>query len=361
MHTTPAEPVRALWTAAPAVATARILIVDDQEQNVTVLGRILKRAGYLKVESTSDPRRAIELCESRTPDLVLLDLHMPELDGFAVLEQLRRVAAADSYLPVLMLTGDGSAEVKLRALAAGATDFLAKPFDATEVILRIRNLLETRHLYRLLRVQNTHLEARVRERTEALESSQLEILERLAEAGEYRDDDTGRHTQRVGELSAALAAAMNLPAATVEVIRRTAPLHDIGKIGIPDIILLKPSPLTASERAVMETHAEIGAKILTGGRSELIRAAEEIARHHHERWDGTGYPGGLRGNAIPVAARIVAIADVFDALTHDRPYRSAWPVAAAMAEIVAHRGTQFDPDFVDAFVGLSSEARGSAS
>ena len=326
-----------------------------------LLGRILKRAGYDRVESTSDPRRAAALCESLNPDLVLLDLHMPGLDGFAVLEELRRASPADSYLPVLMLTGDGSAEVKLRALAAGATDFLSKPFDATEVVLRIRNLLETRHLYRLLRVQNTHLEARVRERTQALEDSQLEILERLANAGEHRDDDTGRHTQRVGQLSAALAHAMQLPAPFIEVIGRTAPLHDIGKIGIPDSILLKPSPLTADERAVMESHSEIGAKILAGGRSALIRSAEEIALHHHERWDGTGYPHRLRGAAIPVAARIVAIADVFDALTHDRPYRAAWPVEAAMKEIVAHRGTQFDPDLVDALVRLAPPAGGPAS
>ena len=345
------EHLRALLAAPPA-ARARIVVVDDQEANLRLLRHILHRAGYPEVETTSDPHAALALCERFQPDLVLLDLHMPRLDGFAVLEQLRRATTREIYLPVLMLTGDATTEAKLRALASGATDFLAKPFDATEVMLRIRNLLETRSLYRQLRNQNTALESRIRERTRDLEDAQREILERLADAGEFRDDDTGRHTHRVGELAAAIARELGLSAEMCMIVRQSAPLHDVGKIGIPDHILLKAGPLTAEEHDVMKSHTTIGARILGNGRSSLIRAAEEIALSHHERWDGTGYPQGLAGASIPLVARIVAVADVFDALTHDRPYRPAWPTPRAAAEIEAGRGTHFAPEVVDAFLRL---------
>jgi putative two-component system response regulator len=333
---------------------ARILIIDDQPANVTLLRRVLSKAGYHEVQSITDPSQAVVLYEAYHPDLVLLDLHMPGMDGFAVLERLRSLTVRGTYLPILVLTGDHDPLKRRQALAAGATDFLAKPFDIVEVVLRIRNLLETRHLHRLLSNQNAVLEAGVRQRTRELEEAQGEILARLAAAAEHRDDDTGRHTFRVGQLSAAIAETLGLPSETIELIRGAAPLHDVGKIGVPDHILLKSGKLTAEEFAVMRTHTTIGAAILAGGRSPLVIEAEQIALNHHERWDGTGYPHALRGDAIPLGARIVAVADVFDALTHERPYRPAWPLARVMDEMRAQSGHHFDPAVVAAFLTHST-------
>ncbi len=331
--------------------SARILIVEDEEPNVRLLERILGGAGFTDVRSTTDPFRVSELYVEHQPDLVLLDLRMPGRDGFAVLEDLAALAADERYLPVLILTGDASAGVKVRALSLGAKDFLAKPFDVEEVLLRIRNLLETRSLYRSLEEQNAALECRVRERTRALEETELEVLERLSAAAEFRDDDTGQHTQRVGELAARLAGAIGLPAAQVELIRLAAPLHDVGKIGVPDSVLLKPGKLTPAEFEVMKAHTLVGARLLSGGRSALVTMAERVARSHHERWDGLGYPDGLSGEQIPIEARIVAVVDVLDALSHARPYREAWPMAKVLDLIRAGRGTHFDPTLADALLG----------
>jgi putative two-component system response regulator len=333
----------------------RILIVDDQETNVELLQRILARAGYTDVVSTTDPRRAVALVHEAAPDLVLLDLHMPHLDGFGVMEALAAGMPPSAYLPILCLTADVSREVRERALGSGARDFLTKPFDRTEVLLRIRNLLETRSLYQEVARHRDALEAKVRERTRALEAAQGEILERLAQAAEMRDDDTGQHTRRVGETSAVTARALGMDEDTVELVRRAAPLHDVGKIGIPDAILLKPGLLTPEERAVMRTHTTLGARILARGRNAVMAMAEQVALCHHERWDGGGYPRGLRGEEIPLAARIVAVADFYDALASDRPYRAAWPIPRVLAEIEAGIGSHFDPDVAAAFLRAHAE------
>ena len=343
-----------------AFQRARILIVDDQQENVALLTRMLSQAGYRDIQGTTESRRVEMLYEAFHPDLVILDLHMPAMDGFAVLERLRARTARSTYLPILVLTGDHDPSNRRRALGAGATDFLAKPFDIVEVMLRIRNLLETRHLHQLLWNQNVGLEERVRQRTSELEQAQGEILARLAAAAEHRDDDTGRHTLRVGQLSAVLAEALGLPRDLVEVIRAAAPLHDVGKIGVPDQILLKVGRLTPEEFAVMKTHTTIGAAILAGGSSPLVVEAEGIALSHHERWDGRGYPNGLEGDEIPLGARIVAVADVFDALTHARPYRPAWPLEQVLDEMRAQRGRQFDAAVVDAFLAQPQWGRETA-
>ena len=348
MHETPG----AAGTPRAASPDAQILVVDDQESNVRVLHRILTRAGYTNVRSTTDSRRVATLCAEDPPDLVLLDLHMPGRDGFLVLEDLAPYTSGGGHLPVIMLTGDASTEMKRRALAMGAKDFVAKPFDGAEVLLRIANLLETRLLYRALAHQNSVLEATVQERTRELEASRLEVLERLAVAAEFRDDETGRHTQRVGELASRLARAHGLPAAQVQLMRLAAPLHDVGKIAVPDGVLRKPGRLTPDEFAVMRTHTVLGAQMLSGGGSALITLAAQVAECHHERWDGSGYPHGLAGDIIPIEARLVAVADVMDALSHDRPYRAAWPLAEVFAEIRRGRGTHFDPDVVDTFFRL---------
>jgi len=321
---------------------AAILIVDDQQPNIRLLERILHLAGYTNVRGTRDPREIGALCRELSPDLILLDLHMPYVSGLTVLQQLEEHIRKDTFLPILVITADPLPETRQKALAAGATDFLTKPFDPTEVLLRIRNLLETRFLYH-------EMEKRVQERTRQLEVAQLEMLHRLALASDSRDDTTGRHTQRVGCLSAALARLAGLPEEQVELIGRAAPLHDIGKIGIPDRILLKPGPLTAEEFEQTKAHTVIGGRILGGSTIPALQLADQIALYHHERWDGTGYHG-LRGEQIPREARIVALADVFDVLTHSRPYKAAWPVDQALAEIESQSGRHFDPDLVELFV-----------
>ena len=331
-----------------AFRNARILIVDDERDNIDVLQRILARAGFTRVESTTDSREAASLYVKHRPDLILLDLHMPHLDGLGVMAQLSEIAEA-TYLPILILSGDVTPEARREALSSGAKDFVSKPFQSDEILLRIRTQLETRFLYLQIQSQNQLLEVKVRERTRALEEAQVEIIERLAMAAEFRDDNTGQHTQRVGQMSALVARQLGMPDTQVSLIRRAAPLHDVGKIGVPDRILLKVGKLTSEEFEVVKTHTAIGARLLSGGKFPLLRVAEEIAFSHHERWDGTGY-AGIVGHEIPLAGRIVAVSDVFDALTQHRPYKAAWPVQDAIAEIDRQRGRQFDPGIVDAFL-----------
>lgn len=337
-----------------ANATRQVLIIDDDVMMGSVLTRVLQSAGLSRIEAVQDAQRGVELFQRLAPDLVFLDLHMPGVDGFGVLEQLRQLYPEGIPAPIVMLTGDTSVPRRCRALELGARDFLLKPFDATEVVLRTRALLDTRRLEQALASQNRQLEARVAERTRELEASQLEMLKRLAVAAELRDDDTGLHTQRVGGLSGELALALGLSPAHAGMIALAAPLHDIGKIGIPDAILLKPGKLTTEEFALMRTHAATGARILSGGRSPLMCLAESIALRHHERWNGEGYPGGLTGSDIPIEARVVALADFFDALTHERPYRPAIPVNETIDMIRRLNGSHFDPEIVAAFLSLAA-------
>jgi putative two-component system response regulator len=341
---------------------ARILIVDDEEINIRLLRQILEPVGYRHLASTTDSREVLALAGAFEPDLILLDIKMPHLDGHAVLDQLRSDGPSDSDVPVLVLTSDGSRENMRRALSNGAQDFLAKPLSPVEVRLRVRNLLETRFLHRSLRQHNALLEQRVCERTadlvrrtEELVEARAEILERLGRAAEFRDDATGRHTQRVARNAALVAGRLGLPEEDVELIRRAAPLHDIGKIGVPDGVLLKQGRLSPAEFEMMKTHTVIGADILAGSAVPLLEVGREIAASHHEWWDGSGYPYGLAGDVIPLAGRVVAAADVFDALTHERPYKPAWAPHAAIAEIRRGSGVHFDPQVAHAFVRLFDE------
>jgi putative two-component system response regulator len=341
-------------TFDPILTKARILIVDDEPANVALLINALSIAGFTALYSTLDPRQVRELVDTCHPDLILLDLHMPHVDGITLLTQLRS-ENSNRYLPVVVLTADATPQAKRDALTAGATDFLAKPLDLTEVTLRVRNHLHARHLHRLLDDYNQLLEQRVAERTAELEASQREIVERLALAGEYRDDTTGGHTRRVGRLSSLIATQLGLPQHEIEVIRLATPLHDLGKIGIPDQILLKPGRLTPDEYDQIKAHVSIGASILSGGTSPVLKLAEQVAFTHHEHWDGTGYIG-LQGTQIPLASRIVAVADVYDALTNARPYKAAWNQQEAIAEIARLRGSHFDPTIVDAFLIAAADA-----
>jgi putative two-component system response regulator len=308
-------------------SAARIVIVDDEPANVRLLERILQQAGYTDLTSTTDPRDALALCKETEPDLILLDLHMPHVDGFAVMAELRPLLADDNYLPILVLTADITRDAKQRALSGGAKDFLTKPIDSIEVVLRIKNLLDTRFLHLQLQDQNVILEEKVRVRTHELEEARMEILDRLARAAE------------------------------VELIGRVAPLHDVGKIGIPDAILLKADRLTVEEFEVMKTHTTIGADILAGSRFPLLQLAQEIALTHHERWDGAGYPRGLKGEAIPLAGRIVAVVDAFDAMTHDRPYRKALSTQAAWEIFWEGAGAQWDAGLVEALASTQTTVK----
>ncbi len=326
-----------------------ILVVDDEPANVRLLQRILGREADFECDSTLDPREAMPMCEARRPDIVLLDVNMPHLDGMTLLGTFAERFPSRVLLPIVVLTADATPETKHCALRAGASDFLTKPLDAVEVVLRVRQHLERRRLHAELTEHNELLEERVRARTRDLEEAQVEIVDRLARATELRDDDTGEHVGRVAAMTGAIARAMGLPEDEARLLEQAVRLHDVGKIAVPDRVLLKPGPLDAKERRAMQAHAEDGGRILGGSRFELLRRAEEIARSHHERWDGTGYPVGVAGAAIPLAARIAAVADVFDALTSERPYKPAWTRSRAVEEILRGAGSHFDPRVVEAF------------
>lgn len=340
--------------------SARVVAVDDEQANLDLLRRILEPVGYENLATLTDPREVLPLCRDDEPDLLVLDLMMPHLDGFELHQRLADELPGFTYVPVLFLTADDSREVQEKALSLGGHDFLTKPLSPREVRIRVRNLLTTRALHRELHEMNRELDARVRQRTTELEEARIEILERLALAAEYRDDQTGEHIQRVGRTAARIARELGLDDEKVEHIRRAAPLHDVGKIGIHDSILLKPGQLTDREFDRMETHTLIGADILGGSRFPLLRTAARIARHHHEWWSGAGYPDGLSGEEIPLSARIVAVADVFDSLTHDRAYKDAWDIPTALSFLEKRRGEQFDPRVVDAFLRIRAEEKGDA-
>lgn len=331
--------------------TDRILVVDDEPANTVLLEALLHRWGYEDVLVTNDSRKALPLCESFRPDIVLLDLHMPDPDGFEIMRQLPD-GADEVRVPVLVLTADASRHTKRDALASGAHDYVTKPFDADEVKLRVSNLLRTRHLEIEAHEHHRYLKARVAERTKEVEEARRETLVKLAIASEFRDDAVGDHIFRVSRTTGLLAECLSLEPPVVNLLREAATLHDVGKIGIPDSILLKPGPLDDAEKETMREHTRLGARILGETRSQVLAAAAEISLTHHERWDGGGYPAGLSGNLIPLSGRIVAVADVFDALIQARPYKEAWPIEKAVEEVRSQAGAAFDPTLVEAFMSL---------
>jgi putative two-component system response regulator len=337
-------------TAPRDPTDATIVFVDDEEVNLTLLGRILRRQGYERLVSSDDPRRVPDLVAEHGADLLITDIHMPGLDGMELISQVVAARPEDDWFPIAVITADLSPEAEKEALSRGAKDFITKPFKAIQIQLRVRNLLQTRFLHEALRRHNERLEDLVQDRTRELETARLDLLERLALAAEFRDYVTGRHTQRVGELAALLATELGMRRDQIELLRRAAPLHDVGKIGIPDAILLKPGRLDGEEYATMKEHVDVGVRLLAEGQSELMILAEQVALTHHERWDGSGYPRGLAGDDIPLVGQIVAVADVFDTLVNVRPYKSAWPVEAAVAEIRRKSGSWFAPRLVEAFM-----------
>lgn len=336
------------------LANAPILIVDDNDANILLLENILRQRGYRNVVACNDPYQVTALHNEHQFAIILLDMQMPGLDGLGVMNALR-AAAPERYLPVLIITAQTDSELRLRALSLGARDYITKPLVVAELSQRIRNLLEVELAYRDRLAQAAILEAKVRERTRELEESQKEILHRLALAGEYRDNETGNHVQRVSRSSKALALAVGVNEDAAEMIFHASPMHDVGKIGIPDDILLRPGRLEGRDLQIMRTHVEIGGKILDEHNAPVMKMAHAIAMAHHERWDGKGYPQGLSGNGIPLEARIVAICDVFDALTSVRPYKPAWPIDDAVNYVREQAGMHFDPELSKAFLGILPE------
>jgi len=337
---------------------AHILIVDDEASNVLLLQRILDMAAYKQVKSTQDPRQVIEMFRQQAFDIVLLDLNMPYMDGYDVMQQLQ-IEAGENMPMILMLTAQHAQEYRQRALDNGALDYVTKPFDAKELLSRIRNLVDVKLARNFIHQQKELLKKEVAQRTYELEQrtaelheTRLQVVRRLGRAAEYRDNETGFHIVRMSKMAALLGEAAGMNEYFCDLLLNAAPMHDIGKLGIPDNILLKPGKFDAEEWAIMQTHSQIGADILSGDDSELLKMAEEIALTHHEKWNGKGYPNGLAGENIPLAGRLCALSDVFDALTSVRPYKKAWTVEKAVELIKTESGKHFDPTLVELFIKL---------
>ena len=331
------------------IKEAKILIVDDQPANVTLIEKMLDIDGYINVISTTDPTQVEGLYLEQNSDLVLLDLNMPVMDGYQVLSKIREVDP--DYPPIIVLTAQSDRESRIKALDLGARDFLA-PFDRIELMTRIRNMLEVRIMTTAMKNQNKILDGMVKERTKELNDTRLEVIHRLGRAAEYRDDMTGFHIIRMSRYSQLLGLAVGMDETEAETLLNASPMHDIGKIGIPDYVLLKPGKLDPDEWKIMKTHVDIGVEILAGSDSVLMNMAAEVAQNHHEKWDGSGYPCGLVGEEIPITGRVVAVADVFDALTTERPYKKAWPIEEAVEFLREQKGKHFEPKLVELFIEI---------
>lgn len=330
------------------ILNSRIMVVDDTRPNIDLLESVLTAQGYQSILCITDSRQATSMYMVYKPDLVLLDLNMPYYDGYEILHQFRKIE--DSYIPVLVLTAQHDNESRIRALKSGAQDFLTKPFDKIETLTRIRNLLTVRLMHNRIKDQNVILEKKVQERTIELQETRLEIIHRLGRAAEYRDNETGEHIVRLSNMVYKLALFAGMDDMQAKLLLDTSPMHDIGKIGVPDNILLKPGKLSTEEWEIMKRHTTIGAKLLEGHDSVLMKSARTIALTHHEKWNGTGYPKGLAKSQIPFEARLVGIVDVFDALTTHRPYKNAYPVDVAASIIQKEREQHFDPEITDIFI-----------
>jgi putative two-component system response regulator len=330
---------------------ARILVVDDEASNIRLMKKTLGGHGYQNVCVTQDPREVIGLCSERQFDLLILDLDMPHLNGFQVMKQLS--SELSSIRPaILVLTAQHSRDHRIQALEMGARDFVSKPFDRLELLARVRNLIDVQLAQQAMFDQKEILEIKVRERTRELHQTRLQAVQRLGRAAEYRDNETGLHIIRMSYISALLGKTVGMSDVESDLLLNASPMHDVGKIGVPDKILLKPGKLSEDEWEVMKTHVQIGADILSGSESALMTMAYDIALTHHEKWDGSGYPNALEGEQIPLTGRIVALADVFDALTSERPYKAAWPVESAVDYIKDQSGKHFDPVLVHAFLSV---------
>ncbi len=326
-----------------------VVIVDDTQINVTLMEALIKKIEGCKPVCFTDSARGLQWCIDNDPDLVIVDYMMPAPDGIEFIRRLREVPARHE-VPILMVTADHEKEVRYRALETGATDFLTKPVDRIEFTSRARNMLAIRRSHVLLQDRAALLADEVRAATAEIHARERETIFRLARAAEFRDPETGAHILRMANYSRLIAEQLGWDAESQDQLLQAAPMHDVGKLGTPDHILLKPGRLTPEEFDVMKRHATIGWEILKDSSSPILGMAAEIALAHHEKYDGSGYPAGLAGADIPLTGRIVAVADVFDALTSARPYKHAWELEQAFDFLREGRGVHFDPACVDAFV-----------
>lgn len=351
--------------------SGRVVIVDDEPINIKLIQKYLRGAGYHDFVPTTDSRQAVDLVRTANPDIVILDVVMPEVSGLEILREIRHDEEL-SHLPVLIVTASTDEQTKIDALELGATDFLHKPVKPTELLPRVRNALVLKAHHDQMAAYSKQLETEVAQRTADLAQSREEVIHVLACAAEYRDHETGNHVIRVGRFAGIIARALGYSQSDAELIEHAAILHDAGKIGISDSILLKPGKLTPEEFETMKRHCEYGERILKAQpsdqsqpfllhsclpatRSPVLRMAAIIARTHHERWDGSGYPDGLEGENIPMVGRITAVADVFDALSSKRCYKDALPLKQCIEVMKQERGRHFDPKVVDAFLSRIDE------
>lgn len=332
----------------------RVAIIDDSDINLMLLKALVSKLGDCEPLLFQEPFEGLAWCSENLPDLIIVDYMMPELDGMELISRLRKVPGREE-IPVLMITANDDKDVRYGALQIGATDFLNKPVDRIEFSARVRNMLALGTSRRHLADRAAWLATEVKKATEAIHAREQELLFRLSRAAEFRDPETGAHIQRMAHYSRLIAIGLGLSVDEQELILQAAPMHDVGKIGIPDAILLKPGKLSHEEFELMKGHSALGYELLNGSASTVLQTAATIAISHHEKFDGTGYPYGTVGEAIPLFGRIVAVADVFDALTSARPYKRAWEIDQAVAFLREGSGLHFDPTCVDAFLARWDE------
>ncbi len=328
----------------------KVVIVDDTHINLVLMSRLMEKLDDVTTVAFQSAREALDWCRANPYDLLILDYMMPEINGLEFIGQLDLGLDPRARPPVLMVTASHDVEIRHRALENGANDFLIKPIDKVEFLARTRNMLALRRATVALENRASWLASEVSAATAVLRAREQETILLLCRASEYRDPETGAHIQRMAHYSRLIAAELGMSDEQQDCILSAAPMHDIGKVGTPDTILLKPGRLNQEEMAVMRQHALIGYNILKSSEASMLQLAAEIAYSHHERFDGTGYPNGLKGDAIPLAGRIVAVADVFDALTNVRPYKQAWSLEAARTFLTDNSGSHFDPKCVDALL-----------
>jgi len=334
---------------------ATIVVVDDDPFVLELVRLVVAELPAVRVVTFDNATAALQFCETNEPDVIITDYDMPGLSGLELIAAVRLGRHA-AEIPIMMITASGNGAIRIEALDRGANDVLSKPIEAAEVRARTKNMLAIRRGQRLLAQRSSWLEQEVHQATAAIASRERETILRLSKAAEYRDWETGSHIVRVSLYSRVVARQLGLPPSEQEILFQAAPMHDVGKIGIPDSILLKPGVLDPEEFDLIKQHTLIGHGILGGSSSGLLQAAAEIALTHHERFDGSGYPNELAGEAIPLRGRIVAVADTFDALTSRRPYKSAWPPELAWRYLEQNRGTRFDPACVEAFRQAQADA-----